>query len=204
MKNNKGFSLVELIVVIAIMAILVGIAVPIYSGYIDRAKETKDASFLANLSYATQIFAADNGLELGELWVAPVVKSGKGLTLYLIDGSIYDGDLSELYSLVGEYDFETIESNQTIIYREDVTPPTESLPEESAGTCVEHVCTTVQEPDCYQDGYEKCTVEGCGYIHILAHGHDSISREFGNVSYTVCTRCGYILSSEFAGNNLGN
>ena len=30
--NNKGFSLVELIVVIAIMAILVGVAVPVYTG----------------------------------------------------------------------------------------------------------------------------------------------------------------------------
>ena len=204
MKHNKGFSLVELIVVIAIMAILVGVAVPVYSGYIDRAKETKDASFLANLSYTTQVFAADNGIELGALWVAPVVESGKGLTLYLKDGTIYKGDLSELYSAIGSYDFETVDTNQTIIYREEVTPPAEPLPEENEGTCVEHVCTTVREPDCYHDGYEKCTVEGCGFIRILEHGHQPVNREFANVSYTICTKCGYILSNDFSGNDLGN
>ena len=36
---NKGFSLVELIVVIAIMAILVGVAVPVYTSYIQDAKD---------------------------------------------------------------------------------------------------------------------------------------------------------------------
>ena len=35
---NEGFTLVELIVVIAILAILAGIAVPAYSGYIDKAQ----------------------------------------------------------------------------------------------------------------------------------------------------------------------
>lgn len=38
---NKGFSLVELIVVIAIMAILVGVAVPVYTSYIGEANEAK-------------------------------------------------------------------------------------------------------------------------------------------------------------------
>ena len=39
MKNNSGFSLVELIVVIAIMAILAGVAVPTYSKYVAKANE---------------------------------------------------------------------------------------------------------------------------------------------------------------------
>ena len=38
MRKNGGFTLVELIVVIAILAILAGIAVPAYSGYIEKAK----------------------------------------------------------------------------------------------------------------------------------------------------------------------
>lgn len=37
-KNNKGFTLVELIVVLVILAILAAILVPALLGYIDRAK----------------------------------------------------------------------------------------------------------------------------------------------------------------------
>lgn len=41
-KNNKGFSLVELIIVIAIMAVLVGIVAPQYLKYVERSRESTD------------------------------------------------------------------------------------------------------------------------------------------------------------------
>ena len=37
-RNNKGFSLVELIVVVAIMAVLVGVLAPAYLGYVEKAR----------------------------------------------------------------------------------------------------------------------------------------------------------------------
>ena len=42
MKNNKGFSLVELIIVIAIMAILVGVMAPQLIKYIEKSKVSSD------------------------------------------------------------------------------------------------------------------------------------------------------------------
>lgn len=40
--NNKGFSLVELIIVIAIMAVLVGILAPQFIKYVEQSKRSTD------------------------------------------------------------------------------------------------------------------------------------------------------------------
>ena len=48
-KDNKGFSLVELIIVIAIMAILVGIVGTQVLPYIDKSRHAKDVQVLSGL-----------------------------------------------------------------------------------------------------------------------------------------------------------
>lgn len=50
--NNKGFSLVELIIVIAIMAILVGVLVPQLIKYIEKAKVANDTQIADTLHSA--------------------------------------------------------------------------------------------------------------------------------------------------------
>lgn len=63
-KNNKGFSLVELIIVVAIMAILVGILAPQYVKYVERAKQSADASNLDALVSGVKIASADGAYQI--------------------------------------------------------------------------------------------------------------------------------------------
>ena len=53
-KNNKGFTLVELIVVLVILAILAAILTPALIGYIDRARAEKDYSTAQTIRVAAQ------------------------------------------------------------------------------------------------------------------------------------------------------
>ncbi len=56
---NKGFSLVELIVVIAIMAVLVGVIASQFVKYVGQSKETSDKSNVDNLQSTANIVLAD-------------------------------------------------------------------------------------------------------------------------------------------------
>ena len=73
---NKGFSLVELIVVIAIMAILVGVAVPVYTAYISDAKEGIEKQYVDELERAIETVLVDMEAELTDSTVTEAEGSG--------------------------------------------------------------------------------------------------------------------------------
>lgn len=68
--SKSGFTLVELIVVIAILGILAGIAVPAYSGYIKKAQEAKAYSELSIIQTAAQTVAVENNTVVKTMSVA--------------------------------------------------------------------------------------------------------------------------------------
>ncbi len=81
--NNKGFSLVELIIVIAIMAVLIGVLAPQFIKYVEKSKESKDITNLDSCVEAVKVYYADKD------WPASTVKvsATKGSNFSSDDGN---------------------------------------------------------------------------------------------------------------------
>ena len=110
MKDNKGFSLVELIIVIAIMSVLVGILAPQFIKYIEQSRRSRDIQTADQIREAFLADIADGNLS-GAINETPYVSGhviGHGdtfIAMYNADGNIvgifiksdYNG--SRLYNL---------------------------------------------------------------------------------------------------------
>lgn len=59
-KNNKGFTLVELVIVIAILALLVGLLAPQYTKYVERSKKSADVNNMDELIKAVEVYVIDS------------------------------------------------------------------------------------------------------------------------------------------------
>ena len=82
--NNKGFSLIELIVVIAIMAILVGALAPQYMKFVERSRKSTDVQNVAAIKSALEVYAADpmvepaNALTTGKVTITTTEEAVSG------------------------------------------------------------------------------------------------------------------------------
>ena len=61
-KNNKGFTLMEMLIVVAIIAILVAIAIPVFTAQLEKAREATDLANIRN-AYAEVLAAFLTGDE---------------------------------------------------------------------------------------------------------------------------------------------
>lgn len=118
MKNNKGFSLVELIVVIAIMAILAAVAVVSFSVYIDQARNAADEAYYRNVIKFSQFFATENQVEVNDIRlpedkvdgaedIVLVIKNpstGK-LETHDVNSEQWGSKIREIYDAVGDWEW---------------------------------------------------------------------------------------------------
>lgn len=63
--NQQGFSLIELLIAVAIIGILAAIAVPNYQDYVERTRRTDAQSALMSFSNAMERYYAQNGSYVG-------------------------------------------------------------------------------------------------------------------------------------------
>lgn len=110
--NNKGFSLVELIIVVAIMAVLIGVLAPAYLQYVEKSKKTKDCSAVGSIMDAAEIVAADPAIT----WEA---KAELQVTVGA-DGAKYSGAgdkvVAQMQSIVAESDAQITGSWSSITF----------------------------------------------------------------------------------------
>ena len=78
-KNNKGFSLVELIVVIAIMAVLVGVLAPQLIRYVEKSREATDIQTCDSIATTLKTYFSDQEGITGDI-IVKVPKSGPDVT----------------------------------------------------------------------------------------------------------------------------
>ncbi len=99
MKSNKGFSLVELIIVIAIMAILVGVMAPQLIKYIEKSKVSADTQLADSVHTAVLTAMMDPEIVNFSTYNAEYgsYTTGKGITeVSTTSGTIGSGALEIL------------------------------------------------------------------------------------------------------------
>ena len=91
MEKRKGFTLIELMVVIFIVGILAAVAIPIMRGRIDSAKWSEGKAAAGSIRTAARAFCAEKGPTWGGVW-ANVTLGDLGFNVVsAADGDDLDG-----------------------------------------------------------------------------------------------------------------
>ena len=63
-KDKKGFTLAELLIVVAIIAVLVAIAIPVFTGQLEKAREATDAANIRTAYAVATVAAMEKGADV--------------------------------------------------------------------------------------------------------------------------------------------
>lgn len=61
LRSNKGFTLVEMVIVLAIIGVIAALAIPIYGNIMEKANQTADEANIKTVETAVAVYQAENG-----------------------------------------------------------------------------------------------------------------------------------------------
>ena len=114
-KLQKGFTLVELVIVIVIVGILSIVAVPIYRGYVEKARFTEAISNLRAIADANTMYFMENGTWCSDIRELPVQLEGE---LVEIDNAWRIRNNNFIYACVGDSNYDTVATVNRVPYHE--------------------------------------------------------------------------------------
>ena len=100
MKSRKGFTMIELMVVIIIVGILAAVAVPLMRGHVDQAKWSEAAAAAGAIRSANRVYFSKNGSG-----ITGAMTEAKGISL-----GFKAGDLTGSWFVVTDYTIGTVDS----------------------------------------------------------------------------------------------
>lgn len=129
--NNKGFTLMEMLIVVAIIAVLVAIAIPVFTNQLEKSREATDAANIRSayaevmacaMTNATEADAAKNDVKVnddtdGEYVYSKHVKAVQKQAGWQ-NTSIVDIAGIKLGTAEGQISAETLDNGWTITYSE--------------------------------------------------------------------------------------
>ncbi len=106
MERRKGFTLIELMVVILIVSILAGVAIPLMQGRIDSAKWSEANATAGTIRTAVRAYYAEHG-------TAPTGALNSGTTA--TDLGFSSGDLTGTYFSASNYSIDSVTNGIAVV-----------------------------------------------------------------------------------------
>ena len=118
-RDNKGFSLVELIIVIAIMAVLVGVLAPAYLRYVEKSRKSADIQAIDAVMRAMEVAAIDPSLNVTDgtyMKVQLVNNRPSAATDFIYSADDTNAKVgTELFATIGAYQLKSKDWKKIII-----------------------------------------------------------------------------------------
>ena len=80
-KSGRGFTLVELVIVIAVIAVLAAVLIPTFSGIVNNAKKSKDLANARTVNTNLLVYKAEEGVDKIDVHAAYLWTISNGLSL---------------------------------------------------------------------------------------------------------------------------